>query len=150
MAQLGVNKAILLGHIGNDPEIRATQSGDCVANFTLATSEVWTDKNGIKQDKTEWHRIAAFGKIAEIIQKYTHKGSKIYLEGRLQTRKWTDKDGGERQSTEIVVMEVQLLDRKESDGNGNRPQQSARPAQVNGNRAPQQPAVLDYDDDLPF
>jgi len=149
MAQRGVNKAILLGHIGNDPEIRTTQSGDCVANFTVATSEVWTDKNGTKQDKTEWHKIAAFGKIAEIIQKYTHKGSKIYLEGRLQTRKWTAQDGSDRYATEIVMNEVQLLDRKETDGNGNRPQQT-RPAQANGNRSPQQPAVLDYDDDLSF
>ena len=89
----GVNKAILVGRLGGDPEIRYTPSGAAVANFTVATSENWKDKDGQKQEKTEWHKIVAFAKLAEICGEYLHKGKQVYIEGRIQTRKWEDKDG---------------------------------------------------------
>lgn len=99
-----VNKVILIGNVGRDPEIRRTQSGDAIANIQLATSESWRDKQtGERKEKTEWHRIVVFGKIAEVVEKYVVKGQKLYVEGKLQTRKWTDQAGVEKYSTEIIL-----------------------------------------------
>ena len=98
-----LNKVQLIGHLGQDPEMRQTNSGDAVANFSIATSERWKDKAGERQEKTEWHRVVAFGKLADIIGQYVGKGSKIYVEGKLQTRKWVDNTGADRYSTEVVL-----------------------------------------------
>jgi single-strand DNA-binding protein len=103
-----INKAILIGNLGADPEVRYTQSGTAVANFTMATTETWT-KDGNKEEKTEWHRIVAFGRLGEICGEYLSKGSKIYIEGRIQTRQWDDKDGNKRYTTEIVAREMKIL-----------------------------------------
>ena len=106
----GVNKVILVGNLGRDPEVRYSPNGQAVANVTLATSESWKDKtSGEKQEKTEWHRVVFFGRLAEIVSEYLRKGSQIYVEGRLQTRKWQDKDGNDRYTTEIVANEMQML-----------------------------------------
>src|SRR5690554_6891542 len=107
----GVNKVILLGNIGQDPEVRLMPNGSPVANVRLATSDIWTDKqSGQRQERTEWHSLVFFNKLAEIVQQYLKKGSKIYIEGRLQTRKWQGQDGQDRYSTEIVVGDLQMLD----------------------------------------
>lgn len=105
----GVNKVIIVGHLGADPEVRYTQGGSAVANFNVATSENFTDKNGERQEKTEWHRIVAWGKTAELCGEYLQKGRQVYLEGRLQTRQWDDKEGQKRFTTEIVANVVQFL-----------------------------------------
>ncbi len=107
----GINKVILVGRLGNDPEIRYTQQGVAVSNFNLATSENWMDKSGQKQEKTEWHRVVVWGKMAETCSQYLGKGRQVYVEGRLQTRQWDDKDGQKRYTTEIVASTVQFLDR---------------------------------------
>ncbi len=104
----GVNKAILLGNLGGDPEIRYTSGGTAVANFTLATSEQWT-KDGKKEERTEWHKIVAWGRLGEICGEYLNKGSSIYIEGRIQTRSWEDRDGNKRYTTEIVAQSMQML-----------------------------------------
>ncbi len=127
----GVNKVILIGNLGNDPDVRYTPAGAAVANLSIATSEVWNDKQtGQKQEKTEWHRVVFFGKSAELAQQYLHKGSKVFIEGKLQTRKWQDNSGQDRYTTEVVVnginTQFQMLD-------GQNPQ----PAQYQ--QAPQQP-----------
>ena len=103
-----LNKAILIGNLGRDPEVKYTPSGLAVANFTIATTEKWT-KDGKKEEKTEWHRLVAFGRLAEICGEYLQKGKQIYAEGKLQTRDWTDKDGNKRYTTEIVVSQMQML-----------------------------------------
>jgi len=104
MAKKGVNKVILVGNLGQDPDIKYMPSGDCVANLSLATGESWKDKNtGQMQDKTEWHKIAVFGKLAEICGEYLRKGSQVYFEGKLQTRKWQDQSGQDKYTTEVVV-----------------------------------------------
>jgi single-strand DNA-binding protein len=103
MASKGVNKCILVGNLGKDPEVRYTQDGKAVASLTLATSESWKDQSGQVQEKTEWHRISIFGKLAEIAGEYLRKGSQIYIEGKLQTRKWTNKEGQDQYTTEIVL-----------------------------------------------
>ena len=119
----GVNKVILVGNLGRDPEVRRTNSGDPVVNFTLATSETWRDKaSGERKERTEWHRIVIFNEnIAKVAEQYLHKGSKVYIEGQLSTRKWTDKDGNEKYTTEIVLNrfrgELQMLDSR-GDGGG--------------------------------
>ena len=117
----GVNKVILVGRLGADPEIRYTGSGASVANFNLATSENWTDKEGQRQEPTEWHRVVVWGKMAEICAQYLGKGRQAYVEGRLQTRQWDDKDGNKRYTTEIVATTVQFLDKAgdKSAGAGN-------------------------------
>ena len=104
-----VNKVILIGNLGRDPEVRYMPSGDAVANITIATTETWKDKAGEKQEQTEWHRVAMFGKTAEIAGEYLKKGSQVYIEGKLQTRKWTDKEGQERYTTEIRADRMQML-----------------------------------------
>jgi len=105
----GVNKAILIGKLGDDPTVRYTNSGTAVANFNMATSVNFTDKNGEKTEKTEWHRIVAFGRLGEICGEYLRKGKQVYIEGRLQTREWEDRDGNKRKTTEIVAGTMQML-----------------------------------------
>ena len=107
----GVNKVILIGNLGNDPDMRYMPNGEPVANISIATSETWNDKNtGEKRERTEWHRVVAYRKTAEIIGQYTRKGSKLYVEGKLQTRKWTDQSGQQRYTTEIIADSIQFLD----------------------------------------
>lgn len=113
-----INKVILIGNLGADPELRYTQSGDAVATFNLATSETWKGADGNKQEQTEWHRIVAFKRLAEICGEYLAKGSRVYIEGRIQTRKWQDKDGNDRYTTEIVAREMKMLTPK-GGGGGN-------------------------------
>lgn len=105
----GVNKVILIGRLGGDPEVRYTTNGGAVANFNLATNESWTDKNGQKQERTEWHRVVIWGKMAELCGQYLSKGRQAFVEGRLQTREWNDKEGNKRYTTEIVAQNVQFL-----------------------------------------
>ena len=113
-----VNKAILIGRLGGDPEVRYTQNGTAVANFTLATNERWKDKDGQQQEQTEWHRIVAFARLGEICGEYLSKGSLVYIEGRIQTRQWEDKDGNKRYTTEIVAREMKMLDSRGQQSGG--------------------------------
>lgn len=106
---MSVNKVMLIGRLGNNPEIRFTNTGTAVANFNLATSENWNDKNGQRQERTEWHRVVVWGKLAELCEKYLSKGRQCFVEGRLQTRSWDDKDGNKRYTTEIVAATIQFL-----------------------------------------
>lgn len=119
---MSVNKVILIGRLGADPEVRFTQSGQAVATFTLATNERWTDRNGQKQERTEWHRVVVHGRSAEACGQHLRKGSQAYVEGRIQTREWQDKEGQKRTTTEIVALRVQFLggrgERQESHGGG--------------------------------
>lgn len=111
----GVNKVILIGNLGADPEVRYMPSGNAVANVTVATSSNWRDKQtGDLQERTEWHRVSFFGRLAEIVGEYLHKGSKIYVEGRLQTRRWQDKNGLDRYTTEVIASEMHILDSRSS------------------------------------
>lgn len=115
-----VNKVILVGHLGRDPEVRYTKSSQAVASFSLATSEKWTGKDGNKEEKTEWHRIVAWGKLGEICGEYLSKGKQVYIEGRLETREWEDKDGNKKQTTEIVANNMTMLGQaSNSSGSGN-------------------------------
>lgn len=142
-----VNKVILIGHLGRDPEGKYLPSGEMVANFSMATTESWKDKSGEKKEETEWHRVSFFGKTAEVICEYVKKGSQIYVEGRIQTRKWTDKDGVEKYSTEIRGDRMQMLGSKAS-GDSERSQQEQQKAPE-----PQRvkPVTLDdLDESLPF
>ncbi len=122
----GINKVILIGNLGQDPEVRFTPSGTAVANLNLATSDTWMDRqSGQRQERTEWHRVVMFNKTAEIAQQYLKKGSKVYIEGRLQTRKWQDQNGQDRYSTEIVANDMQMLDGRSGDyQGGGAPQQN--------------------------
>ncbi len=108
-----VNKVILLGNLGRDPEVRYTPGGTAVANFTMATTDRWTDQNGEKKERTEWHRIVVWGKQAEIVGEYLKKGRQVFIEGSLQTREWTDRDGNKRFTTEVRAQRVQMLGRPE-------------------------------------
>jgi single-strand DNA-binding protein len=121
-----VNKVVLLGNLGRDPETRFTTGGDAVTNLNIATSEQWKDKSGEKQEKTEWHRVVLFGRTAEVAAEYCKKGKQVYIEGRLQTRKYTDKDGVEKYATEIVGDRMQLLGNSSGDAT-ERPAKSAKP-----------------------
>ena len=113
----GINKVILIGNLGNDPDVRYTSGGSPIANISLATSESWRDKEtGDQQERTEWHRIVFFGRLAEVVSEYLRKGSKVYVEGRLQTRKWQDRDGNDRYTTEIVANDMQMLDSRGGTG----------------------------------
>jgi single-strand DNA-binding protein len=150
-----VNKVILIGNVGRDPETRYMPSGDAIVNLSLATTDTWKDKNGEKQERTEWHRVAFFGKTAEIAGQYLRKGSQVYIEGRLQTRKWTDKEGQERYTTEIVADRMQMLG---SRGGGGDAPMDREPAPAPG-AAPEPRAAAprksgtgfdDIDDDIPF
>ncbi len=113
-----INKAILIGNLGSDPEVRYTQSGAAVANFTIATTEKWKGQDGQMQEQTEWHRIVAFARLGEICGEYLSKGSKVYIEGRIQTRKWEDRDGNTRYTTEIVARDMKMLDSKGASSGG--------------------------------
>ncbi len=155
----GVNKVILIGNLGSDPEVRYTPNGAPVANFSLATSESWNDRNtGERQERTEWHRLVLWSKLAEIAGQYLKKGAKIYVEGRLQTRSWDDQSGQKRYMTEVVVNDMQMLDsRGEGGGNGGRDTGYNPPGDPSGgqNVGPaSQPAAPPSpggdDDDLPF
>ncbi|MBT8347131.1 MAG: single-stranded DNA-binding protein [Desulfofustis sp.] len=119
-----INKAIIIGNLGADPEIRYTQSGSQVATFNVATTERWRDQSGTMQESTEWHRIVAWQRLAEICGEYLHKGSRVYIEGRIQTRKWQDQSGNDRYTTEIVAREMKMLDRRESGTGGTGSQDS--------------------------
>ena len=116
----GVNKVILVGNLGRDPELRYTQSGQAVVNFTLATSESWTDKSGEKAERTEWHRIVVWGRTGEMCAQYLSKGRSVYIEGRIQTREWEDKEGNKRSTTEINAQTVQFLGGPRGDSDGPR------------------------------
>ena len=150
----GVNKVILVGTCGQDPEVRHLPNGNAVTNLSLATSEQWTDKtSGQKVEKTEWHRVSLFGKVAEIAGEYCRKGSQVYIEGKLQTREW-EKDGIKRYTTEILVDmrgTLQLLGGKPQGENDNQTQQQQRPQQQQ-RQAPQQqaPQQESFDEDVPF
>ena len=174
MASRGVNKVILVGNLGNDPETRAFPSGDMVTNITLATSETWKDKQtGQPQERTEWHRVVFHRRLAEIAGEYLHKGSKVYIEGSLKTRKWQDKaTGQDRYTTEIVAREMQMLDsRSAGQGGGqggggqsgggqsnynqggySQPEPAMAPAGSNSPSSAPAPAgdFNDFDDDIPF
>lgn len=153
MASKGVNKCILIGHLGQDPEIRYMPSGGAVANLTLATSESWRDKQTSEmKDRTEWHRVCIFGKLAEIAGEYLRKGSQVYIEGSLQTRKWTDQSGQDRYTTEVVVNvggTMQMLGGNQA--GSQKPQQSAQQPQQPKQQTPQyHEPPMDFDDDIPF
>ncbi len=155
MASRGVNKVILVGNLGNDPEVRYMPNGNAVANVSLATSETWKDKNtGEQQEKTEWHRVIFFNRLAEIVEQYVKKGSKLYIEGRLQTRSW-EQDGVKRYTTEIVANEMQMLDSRGSMGAGDSSfgggRESAPSSSSRSAPPPSAPANFDnFDDDIPF
>ena len=148
MASRGVNKVILVGNLGKDPEVRYMPNGNAVANITVATSETWKDKNtGDSQEKTEWHRVVLFRKLGEIAGEYLKKGSKVYIEGKLQTRKWQDQNGQDRYTTEIVADQMQMLD---SRGNSGAPANSGASSATEGSTS-SAPADGGFDDDdIPF
>ncbi|TCK05970.1 single-stranded DNA-binding protein [Marinobacterium mangrovicola] len=167
----GINKVILVGNLGGDPEVRYMPSGNAVTNVTLATSESWKDRqSGQQQERTEWHRVVFFNRLAEIAGEYLRKGSKVYVEGSLRTRKWQGQDGQDRYTTEIVASEMQMLDSRGGDAGGGysqpdpmgygqpqgqpqgQPRQQQRPAPA-PQQQPQQPSAPDmdsFDDDIPF
>jgi len=142
----GVNKVILIGNLGRDPEVKYMPSGQAAANLAVATSESWKDKeSGEPVEKTEWHRVSAFGRLAEIMGEYLKKGSKVYIEGSLQTRKWQDNEGNDRYTTEIKAREMQMLDSRSDGSSGS----SSGPAPAK--RQASAPAASDeLDDDIPF
>lgn len=156
----GINKVILIGNLGSDPEIRHMPNGSAVATINLATSENWKDKNtGEQQERTEWHRVVLFQRLAEIVHEYLRKGSKVYIEGRLQTRKWQDKTTGQdRYTTEIVANEMQMLDSRSGNSTGgNTPSlttqntpSTARPKQEANNQSLEMANETFSDDDIPF
>ena len=146
----GVNKVIILGNLGKDPDVKYMPNGDAVVNFNIATSEAWKDKaTGERREKTEWHRIVIFRKLGEIAANYLKKGSKVYLEGKLQTRKWQGQDGTDRYTTEIVANQMQMLDRKPE---GNEEHTHQKQAYQNTKQQQHQPQVTSgsFDDDIPF
>lgn len=149
----GVNKVIIIGHLGADPELRALPSGSSVANLRIATTESWKDKqSGEFKEQTEWHSVSLFGRTAEVAGEYLVKGSQVYIEGRLQTRKWQDKQGNDRYTTSIVGQDMQMLGSPRGEGGGQQRQES-RPAESNagtGGRQESRPADDDFSDDIPF
>lgn len=159
MAQRGVNKVILVGNLGQDPETRYLPNGGAVTNITVATSETWKDKNsGQMQERTEWHRVVFFNRLAEIAGEYLKKGSKVYLEGALRTRKWQDQNGVDRYTTEIVASDMQMLDSRGAAGSvgnsgGFDGYDQLPEAQGGGNSSypsSSSPASTDFEDDIPF
>lgn len=161
-----VNKVILVGNLGRDPEVRYMPDGAAIANISVATTDAWKDKNGEKQERTEWHRVAFFGKLAEIAGEYLKKGSQVYVEGRLQTRKWQDKEGQDRYTTEIVADRMQMLGGRAGMGGGGAdagerggPQFEDAPPSAGAGAASKKPAAAgakagskfdDFEDDIPF
>lgn len=161
MAQRGVNKVILVGNLGQDPETRYMPSGGAVTNVSIATSETWKDKNsGQMQERTEWHRVVFFNRLAEIAGEYLKKGTKVYVEGSLRTRKWQDQSGNDRYTTEIVANEMQMLDARGGAGSGSgsddgfsgydqMPEAQVSSSQPSGG-SKSSPAGSDFEDDIPF
>ncbi|STX50287.1 single strand binding protein [Legionella busanensis] len=156
----GINKVILIGNVGSDPEVRYMPNGNAVATLSIATSETWKDKQtGDKQERTEWHRVVCFNRLGEIAGEYVRKGSKLYIEGSLRTRKWQDQQGQDRYTTEIVATDVQMLDSKVGGSAGFDDTQSAPPqhqqpsyqSSASTNRKnPAEDAFAELDDDIPF
>ncbi|MFW8589858.1 single-stranded DNA-binding protein [Glaciecola sp. 2405UD65-10] len=153
MASRGVNKVILVGNLGNDPEVRYLPNGDAVANLSIATSESWKDQQGQPQQRTEWHRITMYRRLAEIAGECLKKGSQVYLDGKLQTRKWTDQQGNDRYTTEIIANNMQML----GGGNPERPPAQNNNKHLKSDGTPKTPAEMqsnepniDFDDDIPF
>ena len=141
----GINKVILVGNLGADPETRYMPSGSAVTNLSVATSEQWKDKqSGEQKERTEWHKVAMFNRLAEIAAEYLRKGSQVYIEGKLRTRKWQDRDGNDRWTTEIIADEMQMLGGR--GGGGAAPMSSGS----GPSSAPPQPPADDFDDDIPF
>jgi len=144
----GVNKVILIGRLGKDPETRYMPSGNAVSNVTLATSESWKDKqSGEQKERTEWHNLVFYNRLAEIAGEYLKKGSQVYVEGRLQTRKWQDKNNNDRYTTEIIVSDMQMLGAKGGGGGGDF---APEPAAQAGSGGQSSPSMDDFDDDIPF
>ena len=147
-----INKVIIIGNLGKDPEVRYMPNGDAVTNITVATTDTWKDKNGEKQEKTEWHRITFYRKLAEIAGEYLKKGSQVYIEGRLETKKWTDKSGVDRYTTEINCTDMRMLGgrpkggRDEGDDQDDQPRQQSKPKAT----ADAGSGFDDMDDDIPF
>ncbi|MAL53017.1 MAG: single-stranded DNA-binding protein [Pseudomonadota bacterium] len=136
----GVNKVLIIGNLGSDPEIKYTKAGDPVANLSIATSESWKDKNsGDLQEKVEWHRVVMFSRLAEIAEQYLKKGSKVFVEGKLQTRKWQDQEGKDRYTTEVVAKEMTMLDSR-----------STSQAQENSPKVESEKPKDDFEEDIPF
>jgi len=161
MAQRGVNKVILVGNLGQDPETRYLPSGGAVTSVSVATSETWKDKNsGQMQERTEWHRVVFFNRLAEIAGEYLKKGTKVYVEGSLRTRKWQDQSGNDRYTTEIVANEMQMLDARGGSGSSSddgfagydqMPEaQGMSSAPKSPSASSPSPAVSDFEDDIPF
>ena len=149
MARGSVNKVILIGNLGQDPEVRYMPNGNAVANITVATTETWKDRNtGENQERTEWHRVVLFRRLAEIAGEYLKKGAKVYLEGKLQTRKWQDQNGQDRYTTEVIADQMQMLDSR-GGGGGAAPMDRGGPAASAGGGADTVPGG-DFDDDIPF
>ncbi len=144
----GVNKVILVGNLGSEPDIRATASGGSVANISIATSESWTDKNtGQKKERTTWHRVCFFGRLSEIVQQYLHKGSKVYIEGSLRENKWTDiETGQERSSMDVVAREMQMLDSRNDSTSERQGQNTNIPSKESSTKQVKE----DIDSDIPF
>ncbi len=137
-----LNKVMLIGNLGGDPEMRYTNDGAAIANFSVATSETWKDSNGEKQEKTEWHKVVAFKKLAEVCGEYLKKGKQVYIEGKIQTRSWEDNEGNTRYSTEIVARTMNMLGHRSDEPGSNKSEQPPKPPQDNKN--------ADQDDGLPF
>lgn len=148
----GINKVIIVGNLGNDPEIRTMPNGEQVANITVATSESWTDKNtGERKEQVEWHRIVLYRRLAEIAGQYLHKGSQVYIEGRLKTRKWQDNNGQDRYSTEIQCDNLQMLGGRNQDAAQNQPPKQQDKQQKAQSKSQQpEPPVDAFDDNIPF
>jgi single-strand DNA-binding protein len=152
MAKGSVNKVILIGNLGKDPEVRYTPNGLAVANITIATSEVWKDKTtGENQERTEWHRVALYSRLAEITGEYLRKGSKVFIEGRLQTRKWQDKTTGQdRYTTEIIADTLEMLGKASGGSTGPQTENTMQSRTTTAPESPQAEAVESFDDDIPF
>ncbi len=143
-----LNKVMLIGNLGKDPEIRYTQDGSPVATFSLATSENWTDKSGTRQERTEWHNIVAWGRLADLSKRFLAKGRQVYVEGRLRTREWNDKDGNKRRTTEIVALQMVLLGSRSQGGEA--PAAVPTPIQVTDEAEQTRGEPSITDDDIPF
>lgn len=146
---MSVNKVLLIGRLGNNPEIRYTNTGTAVANFNLATSENWNDKSGQRQERTEWHRVVVWGKLAELCEKYLSKGRQCFVEGRLQTRSWDDKDGNKKYTTEIVAATIQFLGGPNQQAGAQTGASDQHAGGMNMNEAPQMESSF-TEDEIPF
>ncbi len=136
----GINKVILLGNLGKDPEVRQTQTGSMVTNITIATNETWKDKDGKQQEQTEWHKVVFFGRLAEVVAQYLKKGAKVYVEGKINTKKWKDKNGNDQYTTQITASEMQMLDGASGE----------KSVQSNAIESPRQSLVSIEEENIPF